>query len=239
MAGIAATHLIKQAVRTHASGLEHLVERLDRNGHRFFQLAEDLVVLFFHQADFGCHFVGADQRVLRVRNDLIAFFGGFGQCVAHEGDGCVRGCVARDNGPVIFQLVAQIGVQLFGRFAIFHGLGQRRLNDVQTGFQFTATVFRFQQLRLHQRNLFQCDVETFLRGNRFGCALIPFMGQIVQSLLVCYLVATRLFTEVARSDRVHEQNGCCDNRPRYNRRTAQERDQLGFRPKADKACIVV
>ena len=131
----------------------------------------------------------------------------------------------------------QRGQRVAGCLAVLHRVAQGGLDHVDSGGQFVAAGFGGQQLGLHAGNLRERRVETFLRGDSFGGAHIAFVADRVQAVLKQLLVEFCLIAEVARADRIHDNDGRGDDGPTDDGCHACVGDKLHFGFEADKTRI--
>ena len=234
-------HRVQKRVCVHTCGAEHLVQRLDRDGHGVFKLAENRVVLVLHHGNALRHLLGMQKSVLCVFGNLVALLRGFGQSGGQEIQRAGARPLCRSNSAVAAVVFSDSGRERLcfgaGPVAVFHGAAQGRLNDADTCFHLAATGLQGQKFRLHDRNLLKRRIEALLRGVGFLSAQITFARQRVQTGLIGALITLGLFAEIAGPDTVHQQNRRGDNGPCDHGGCASEGYQLGCGTQPDEARI--
>ena len=193
---------------------------------------------FFEKLFLIGDLIGGGDSVRGGPGHLVAFARGAakrrGQEIERFGDVLGRGAALGKLGPGAGQLRGQFGRLRAGRIAFGHGAAQRRLDHADAGLKFLPALFRGQQPRLHVRNLFQRQRETFLRGGRLLGPLVAFARKGIETVFIHRLFAPRLFARAARADRIHQKNGGGDDGPGQHDRGPRQRHGLRRRFQANE-----
>jgi hypothetical protein len=125
-----------------------------------------------------------------------------------------------------------------GRLALLHGTAQRGLDDPEPRLELAPRFLGGEEFALHERHLLEREGEAVVGGRGLGGAQVALLGQVVEARLVDHLVAAGLGAEVARPDRVHEDDGGGNDSPSHEEGRAGPGGDLGGGPEADEPGVV-
>jgi hypothetical protein len=116
------------------------------------------------------------------------------------------------------------------RVAFLDGAAERGLDDLDPLLELATAVLGFEQARLHLGHLGERRGEALMREPGFLGPVVARRGERVEPCLVDVLLPDRLLAQVARAERVHEEDRRSGDRPAHQKRPAAEREDL--RPRA-------